>query len=201
LWAPAYNQSEDDYVSDMGSLLHKIHEEQFLGSETAGDMSYHASHGLIWQSIPLLQPNMTTYPVQLAHDYCGDYYGYNDFKGKQAHKYISHECFHGIGHGVFLTVVRKQLQIHETTSRLVFKPSNGFHLSSESWCLIHDICSSAANLTDDNGYSTDVMGRCFGGARHSVLIYALDEAELWGYLTQTDDRVDHFFEHMQHCYP
>ncbi|KAL3931477.1 MAG: hypothetical protein SGARI_004198 [Bacillariaceae sp.] len=131
----------------MADLIHNIHAEKDRLRQTAGDMSYHAEHGILWTVIPVLQPDMAQYPYELAEEYCGDYYGYHNVRGIQAAHTVGRECYHGIGHAVFMTVARKQLGLSDdTNANMVLRPGSGFEFTKESWCMVKDICGSASDL-------------------------------------------------------
>ncbi|KAG7372901.1 hypothetical protein IV203_033625 [Nitzschia inconspicua] len=218
-WDPTDDGSDDNdnhssvrsIINDATTLFRKLHVEMDQRLTTAGDMSYHAQHGLLWELLPQQHDFFhSSYPFELADAYCGDYYGHNKVRGTQAHRTIGYECFHGIGHATFFALARRQLQIDtqtndddgdspSSTSYFVMKPSTGFAFTRESWCAVQRVCSAASNMTVDTGYSTDVSDRCFGGVRHSVRIFARDDEVIWRYDTDKDDQLEYFYDQMDDC--
>ncbi|KAG7340258.1 hypothetical protein IV203_023801 [Nitzschia inconspicua] len=216
-WDPTDDGSDDNdnhssfrsIINDATTLFRKLHVEMEQRLTTAGDMSYHAQHGLLWELLPQQHDFFhSSYPFELADAYCGDYYGHNKVRGTQAHRTIGYECFHGIGHATFFALARRQLQIDtrinddvgDSPSYFVMKPSTGFAFTRESWCAVQRVCSAAShNMTVDTGYSTDVSDRCFGGVRHSVRIFARDDEVIWRYDTDKDDQLEYFYHQMDGC--
>jgi hypothetical protein len=187
-------------VDDVATLIHLIHTEKDRLRETAGDMSYHAEHGILWTVIPLLDQNMTKYPFDLAEEYCGDYYGFHNVRGIKAAHTVGRECYHGIGHAVFMAVARKQLGLsNSTATHVVLRPESGFEFTTESWCLVKNICESSRKLPQFSQHSTEVDERCFGGVRHSVHIFVSDEDTRWKLDTEKDDQFSFFQQKMWHC--
>jgi hypothetical protein len=188
-------------VSDVGSLLRNLHAVQDESKDRAGDMSYHASHGLIWYTIASTQPDLTTFPFDLSERYCGDFYGHHTVIAPAVGKGIGAECYHGIGHGMFHVVAQKQLQIQPHVSpRVSLRPSAGFALSDRSWCEVYHLCAGAANMTEAAGYSVDVFDQCLGGVRHSVSLLASDDDPRWHWTTPEEERIQYFEQAMSHCH-
>jgi hypothetical protein len=222
VWKPDANDDDDIIIStipssnmitiiqDATTMMRQLHVEQDRHQTTAGDMSYHAQHGMLWELLPKQHDFVRNgYPFALADAYCGDYYGHTKVRGSQAHRSIGSECFHGIGHATFMAVAKWQLQLLSENNNddhddsYVLFPSTGFQFTPDAWCAVYQVCSATANLTTDDYnyyyYSTNVQDRCFGGVRHSVMIFAKDSERIWRHDTDEDETIEYFFAQMEHC--
>lgn len=114
--------------------LHRLQERVYLPN----DHSFHMSHGFVWQYVLMTQPDLQSYPVELASQFCSKYLGSHRKTGKgSAIKSIGAECYHSFGHAVFALVASRQEAKEGTklvSARTQFTPMSGFQLSDEAIC-------------------------------------------------------------------
>jgi hypothetical protein len=170
----------DNAVSFMHEL-HKMQERPYTG-----DMSFHAEHGFIYHYLTATQPDLKSYPLELADQFCGDYL----IKNKRSHsasKNIGSECYHGFGHAVFTVVATRQLgEFDHFTARRQFRPNGGFVLSDEAICQGFEICKDAPDI------KWVPLKYCHGGFKHSQQLFSKE-------FNEQEARDEFFDAHQKRC--
>lgn len=144
-------------VNDTITFMNEIHllKEQAYVTK----MNFHAEHGFIWHFMAETMPELDSYPLQMAHDFCSMYD--RPFYVPYANKFIGAECYHGIGHGIFEVLAVQQLGLETYTASKALRAKGGFALKDETFCQAYRICEGAPNVT------TAPRKHCRGGIQHA----------------------------------
>lgn len=153
--------------------------------------SFHVVHGFLWNYLATTQPTLQEYPVELALEFCGDYLQ-DKHVSASAHKNIRWECFHGLGHGIFMILAKRQLGIqpqynHTSTTSTVFRPKGGFTLTNANFCQAFDICNGAPSDVNDVPIKA-----CTSGIKHSYWLFSKELSK-----TQSRKKSEAFFQELQ----
>jgi hypothetical protein len=203
LWDPMTGEQSTDFFD----LQDKIHEREEL--PFAWEMSFHVQHGLLWYYALYYMPDMTEFPTQLVHDFCGRWV--HDSTKLDNGKQIGFSCVHGFGHMVFNVVANRQIDPkgeHPLNARRQVKPNSGFELNHDSMCRIRRICAAAKAQGEaweqeakenHEEYVTNVGNRCEGGAIHSMKLMAATLPKKSLNSQKRKDLANHFHEEQKVC--
>jgi len=153
-------------------------------------MSFHAEHGFIWHYLAATQPDLNTYPLDLAHDFCSKY----DKKVYVAsvNKYIGVECYHGFGHGIFEVLAMQQMQqmgaMKNYNASRALRAKGGFQMENETFCKAYRICEGAPKDVK-TGWTT-AWKHCRGGIQHAYWLFS-------DTLPKERSKVDSYFEKLE----
>lgn len=127
-------------------------------------MPFHAEHGFVWHYVARTIPSLSTYPIDLLVDFCGDLIWKDEYIEDVSND-IGRECRHGFGHAVFYVLaIREMGGFGNFSVQSQFRPKSGIALSEKSICEAYEICAEAPNLKTKKA--------CKGGFRHSSNLFS-----------------------------
>jgi hypothetical protein len=127
--------------------------------EDAEISTHHVGHGFTWHYLAGTMDRIKTYPLIMAHEFCGDLLWKDEYQARLNND-IGRECRHGFGHAVFNVLrMRETGGLKAYSVRKQVRPASGFQLSDKSICEGYRICEDAPN--------DKTMSQCLGGLRHS----------------------------------
>ena len=134
--------------------------------------SIDVEHGFMWTYVPAIRPNLTTYPLDLAQDFCGELMTQSE-KPKGLGIEIGFKCRHGIGHAAYYVVAKRQEAENnpEWTIQQQLRPKSGFLLSKKSLCEAVRICTIGAP-------SAAATKDCLDGINHSYRMLGVDGEDM-----------------------
>jgi hypothetical protein len=147
----------EDRISNAAAFMHELQKMQRL--EDAEISSHHVGHGFTWQYLTVTMNRIKTYPLIMAHEFCGDLLWKDEYHSGLNND-IGRECRHGFGHAVFYVLAMRETGgLKAYSVRKQVRPDSGFHLSDESMCEGYRICEDAPN--------DKTLDECIGALRHS----------------------------------
>lgn len=111
-------------------------------------MVFHSQHGFTWHYLAKEMPNLSSYPMELAKDFCGELLGKKHEFMEHVQDDMARECRHGFGHGVFYVKALQQLGVSgkSYSASQQFRPGAGFLLKESLLCESYQICDGSPKI-------------------------------------------------------
>ena len=155
-----------NYIYEASDLMKEL--QRIARLDTSDFIVFDAMHGFTWHYVASKMPNMTSYPIEIATSFCGDLLWENEPVEHLAGNDIGRECRHGMGHGIFYSMLVQQMRRgtcnYTYSAYEQFRPSVGFYLDEEYICKTSEMCEGAP--------STKAYHDCLDGVRHNAFLFA-----------------------------